>query len=236
MTTPHGYQDYGRFAAQADIMYYDRQVYNLLANTSVMLPALSVFGTRSIMVNAWSGSNRFLMQLHWCYDQAGSNLVNTDNYVCPASGEIPLMVPTRSPYLIIELWAPFALPVLITLTVAGSASPGKLQGGECANVLMSRSSFAVNAGASDVVRPTVLMPGWATLQVGSGIATWLFYLDCEDVNGGITTFARVDSSAPFAIHRIILPTGCVKCTFFNTSAANGTYSAFLNSVPISGDF
>jgi hypothetical protein len=236
VSAPHGYEDHGRYLAQADIIHELGHVVTLLATEIATLGPYPTFGSHALFINAQSNNNAAKVAIQWTSDGTAPNIFASDQAIVGPGGFFFIAFPVRAAFAIVQVVAPTALGVSVTLNIANSSAPGIPQAHPGDNILIQRVGVNIGGGANDTVESTVTWPGWAHWHVSAGGTPWQANLEVTDENGvwSIITL-KTQGFSPEDIN-LLLPAMRVRQRLFNVSGGPFTMSGILVAHLLGADF
>lgn len=236
MTTPHGYPDWGRYQAVADVIHVQNENVTLVAADSTVLGGFPTFGARALYIEALSNTNRARITVNWSTDNSLGNAFVTDQMVVGPGGVARVAFPVRAAFALIQVSAPVALGTSVNITIANTSQSGPPQSTSGANILASVTGGAVAAGGTSTTLPPQVWVGDSHWHVSSALAAWTARLMVTDTEGANTIICLWGAGQTIPLVRPLLPAMPLRLEFTNSTGGAGTYNMYLVGHPISGDF
>lgn len=231
MTSPfqHGYPDWGRQQATADIGVLDESGVNLTAPTTYG-PFL-VAGLPYLAVECNSAQS-MEVTLDWYTDSSLTQYISGDTIVTPAGGIAYVTLPVVGNYVRFNVERG-AYPGTVTVRASMTANPSsETASGGATNNLLEVDGLTVNAGVTNTYNSTNIRGGWArwdaTLILG---VVYLVRLYAVDFAGGLTLIGVIDSNTGRGGGMIFVPAMPLRMLFSNFDGANKTAYAFVTHHP-----
>jgi hypothetical protein len=213
----HGYPDYGRFQARADVILLNE---NPVINADAVRGPFFVGGFTHLGISAVVFAGTCELQFDYTGDEAGGILLASQFVSLRTDDSCAIAIPILGPWLelhinvgtvpldfIIEMW-----------TTAGPGFGNPL--GLSTSVLLSVDGVNVNAAATRTDDLGAVWPGeasfFADFPAGANFTIKLLSVD----KGGVTKLlAYVDQNTPQGNHSVFLPATHLRVTSLNSDAA-----------------
>lgn len=229
MTTPvvHGYPDWARQVARADVVYLDvsETISNVKTHATKFVGATPCVG---IDFTAASGI-WCTIELNWLSAQSGGTTLHSEEFVVGGNGKMALSIPAIGPYLQISI-SPESFNYTYSMTVWATYEPRVLFGAAIrAPLLIDVTNGSIGAGATVTIDAEYTVPGMACFQL---------YCDAATFDGGVR--AMINSTTPIDIvtfiqtlpiapHLIYLPAAPVRFLLHNSAAVARNYFVHIYS-------
>jgi hypothetical protein len=228
VTTPiqHGYPDWGRFDARADVV---------LAVTSVINHAGQDYGPffvghiTHLAFYLGIGTRGVDVTFKFYSDAALSVQLGELIYSLAPGALASWSIPVTAPYLVVNfqpqggnsdwdfrLWS-----------VAGNVP--KMWGDGPPIALISDLGHNVAGGGVVVVAATEVVPGDCHFEVDTTVATWQAFLETVDSTGTVTRIARITNTLNIVPQRLLLPPALSQVRINNQTGAAGLFNTILVS-------
>lgn len=227
MTTPvvHGYPDYVRQAARADVVYLSVSE----SITAEKTHARKFVGASPCIGIAFTSLNiRAQVTLNWLSEETGGTFLKEEVFTVAANGFCAIQIATAGPWVEAKVTAPFPGTLDYELTLWAAHEPRILFFTTLgAPVLIERPVTAIAAGATHTIETPFTVPGLAHLQIFATMATWdggLIATDCLGVAYRLGTFDQRLGLAPVLLY---LPAMPATFSIHNSTGVGGTYAVSL---------
>lgn len=226
---PHGYPDYGRFAASADKTLLDLNVADIDAQTN--------YGTVFVGDVPWLGvfflsnGGTFTVQLRYGTAADGTGILTVQTFVVESAGIALLSFPVGGPFLTLRV-TPLAINASFNAQVYTQHSPSPTDNGDTTpNVAVSAVAQAVGAGATVVLAASRVFPGPAVWSVFTTLATWEAHIRSHTAAGTQTRLDTVNQATPNPSRALYLPNEFVRVSFTNNTGAANTFNTTVTVSP-----
>lgn len=230
MTAPivHGYPDWGRFAARADVIY--------ISDTSVVIGAgdkvydpIFVGNVRHLGFIFNMVTNNAAVRLDYYNDENLSTILGTQTIKTRVGGGFDFSLPVQGPW--VQVFINFnATPAeydLYMFSVSGNIA--SIQNGPAPIRIIGVGAFAIGAGATVTLTSSRSYPGEAMWSVSSALATWTALLDTIDDLGVTNVLDAGNNTLNPLNRRVWLPAEQCRLRVTNTTAGAGTFTAAVVS-------
>lgn len=227
--SPHGYPDWGRYAASSDK--------NITTEVWADMDVPTTFGPYfvgdiewvNIIVTASAQHFRYRMQFRES-NTAVTDLHNQE-FVARSVSNSYLSFPVTGPWLFIRV-TPSAINSTGGFTLTSGRRGGNPTNADSKpNVLISRVNNAVGAGATVTIDVAATYPGPAIWNVFGAAATWNSTMNSLDENAAVTRLDTIDNTMVNTSRQIFLPYEPVRFSFTNTSGAGGAFNCTVMGIP-----
>jgi len=230
MTTPitHGYPDWGRFSAQADVVYNVEN--GTVAANPVTRGAYFVGNVPAVgfFFSVTAGAATVLVE--WYDSAALTNLLATETYEFPNGTFTQTTLATLGPYLFLSILDGGA-GVTFNCRLWAAPVGRSWASGAGGSVLISVTNTAIAAGVTATNNASEIYVGPAYWTGWQGLANFVVFLEALDITGAVTTLDRWQSAGLDFWRPVYLPPGRVRIRHVNQSGANTVYSSVLLKDP-----
>ncbi len=224
MTTPvpHGYPDWGRYAAQADIEILGTS--NLNLNGSETFGRFFVGGVKHIAYIYAAGGNNSRVTLETYTAETGGTLLSEQVINCRNPGGFDFSIPVQGPWL------------AITVTSVGGAISYDLNAwtvaGNLASVTsnlspryaLSQTGTAVGAAATVLTEVPYTYVGRGHWFIRCTATTFIATLQTVTAGGTVQNVDQWTEATPLGARQIHIPSFPLRLSVNNTSGAGATYT------------
>lgn len=179
---PHGYPDWGRFQARADIILH--QEFAVVLNAGVTRGRFFTGGVEHVAFRFDNGANQTTVTIQWYTTQTGGLELGAQIVETAVGGGFDFSVPVAGPWMAISI-TPSAFPTTITLvawTVAGPIASSRL---DMAPEVLYDTIAVVAAGAVVTTQILRTSPGMAHIYASSALAAWFCVVNAVNIGGTI---------------------------------------------------
>lgn len=225
--TAHGYSDWGRFQAQADIEYYDDAPVNVDAVTNYgpfFVGDVPFIALRfDPLILSHKAELRFFSEVgavnfFGSYEWHVRNGANVHQSVAVLGSWVQLRV------------TPSAAGSSFQARIVSAPTAGRIPGlGVNATALIQVSASAIAIGATNQAVAGNVWPGEAVWSVRTSLATFEAYLEVDDYLNVSTIIDAFTETAVDRSRTVYLPAGRMRIRIVNTSGGAGTVYYYLNA-------
>lgn len=228
MTAPvtHGYPDWGRYVAQADVILADSSA----GPTGVdqQIGPFFVAGNKFIGLNILISGGATLLTIGWSTDSLGLNRMGFQTVPFRSNERLAITVPVQGPYMMI-LIEPQVGGVSMEWTVWTTAANSPSTDGDMAPKQLIANGSSVAAGATRTDFATRILGGPAFFSADSSLATWVAILESYDETGATQGIARLTNATVPGLN-VVLPQRPIQIRSVNTTGGAGSIRAYLSSL------
>lgn len=224
--TPHGYPDYDRVAARANVQYISESIVNVAVE---QIRGPFFVGHQPAIGLLISGNvNGWVIELEF-YNDAGLTqfLEQHTFHVTTAGAILRQSISVLGPWLLLRL-TPSAAASDLSVKMWATAAPSTIAGSQLSNLLIGTTGNAIAIGATETIDAGSVWPGTAFLNFQQTAGTAVLTLASLSLGGGTTNFWRRALTAAQPVGEMIaLPVTQVRASIQNTSGAATDYSLYL---------
>lgn len=226
---PHGYPDWGRFAASADKLYEKILLLGVVGQH--ITQTYFVGDVPYIGFHIGVQTNNVAVAIGWAQDAAFANGLWNDSIDLLSGTNTDVVLPVKAPFMRI-VFTPNASPYDIIATIASRHVPGHpLIPGNLGNVIISSVATPIAAGATVALVASVVYPGPAVWSIQTALAAWNASIGTFDFAAVLTRIDLADQISGNPSRRVFLPPAIVRIGITNNTGAAGTFSAFCSVDP-----
>lgn len=218
---PHGYPDWGRYTAQADIELLGTSNLNLAA--PVTFGRFFVGGVRHVAYVYSAGLNNSRVTLETYTAETGGTLLSEQVINCRTPGGFDFSVPVQGPWLAITI-TPVGGAISYDInvwTVAGNLA--SITSNLAPRYALSQTATAVAAAATVLTEVPYTYVGAGTWFVRCTAATFIARLQTVTAGGTVQNIDVWTEATPLGARRIYAPSFPMRLSVNNTSGAAATY-------------
>lgn len=231
MTAPvaHGYPDYGRTSARANVLYHD--VTDADIDAQEALPRKFVGDRAYIQFFFSADTNHFDLSFTYSIGSAGQQTTATQKFSCRQGGSIESSDPVKGPYVSVVV-TPSAVNSAYTFKMWGTDGPSH-QGSndDFGNLLYDQDGISIGATTTRTDEISVVWPGPASFFVVSTAASWTSYVEGINKSGTVRHIARRSQVSPVEPQLFFLPRSTVRIRTTNNDAGARLFFMYLNAHP-----
>lgn len=232
MTLPvaHGYPDYGRTYARADITYHDVSDADLDAVET--LPRKFV-GDRPYLGFFLSPSVNHIRIRFLFFDQpAGGTFRGVQVWEARDDTVARGNVSVTGSYMDVEV-TPSAANAAYSLVCWGTDAPMPQHGADSTeNSLVSIHNLVIGGGGSSITEHPLVWPGPASWTVHTNATAWDARLETISYLGTVRTLDRLGSGGQETHHQAYLPRAPLRTQILNLDGVDRTFSLYLTAHPL----
>lgn len=230
MTAPvaHGYPDYGRYSARADLLLINQQ--NVAVNVDTVYNIGFVGGIEALGVVANSNGTGALWHFDYYSDAAGTLLLSRTSVETGSNRPFEKSLPTYGPFLRITL-SPNAAGSTYTLVVWSTTRSAISNNGQPQrSILIAQTTVNIGAGATSTFTASRVWPGSATWSVTgqtTGFRATISHLSRAAV---ATVMGSMQTGALGTIqHQLFLPARVIEVAITNTAAGAANFDTYVTA-------
>lgn len=231
MTQPiaHGYPDWARFSAEADVDWLNLTAESIAASTD--------YGSFFLGANKWVGvaiigtTNHARYNFAFYRDAALTKLAGELPIHVRAGGQYRGAIPVNGPYLLITV-LPSANPTVFDLGVWSAAGPMSGFNSGFTSVLMTVVAQNAPIGSTLFGPTTAVCGGPVHWHVQTSGTDWYAYLRTLEYNGTVTFLDSISWLTGPNTHIVYVPPRPLIVEISNVSAAAKTVDIFLGAPPL----
>jgi hypothetical protein len=231
MTTPiqHGYPDYGRTAARANVIYHNINDPDIDGQETLPRKFVGDRAHVGFFIQPSAGGFNILFSFH--EEEVAASEMGSHNFDIPAGKVANLTIPVCGPWLEIIV-TPSAVNSAYTFKVWGTDYPDTYsRNNPIAGSLISQHNVNVGAGATANYAATKIWPGPVSWHVKSTAASWQAFLESVDYQGNVRTLDWDNNAGPNVIRQLYLPHQGVNVRVVNLDAAIKVFYVYVNAHP-----
>jgi hypothetical protein len=226
MTSPeaHGYPDWGRFAARADVILNVDEA--LVLNADLTRGNYFVGNVEHVAFSFSGGAQPCNISVYWLADAAANVTLARQVITTRGNGGFDHTLPVAGPWMQIVI-SPVAFPTTVDLLIWTAAGPLASLGAPMAPEVLIAASNNVGAGANVTTTASRTAPGMAHFHAESALATWFATVDSIDAGGTVTRLAVRSQATALQTQLLFLPSDAVQIVRGNGTGASGQIIATL---------
>lgn len=224
--TAHGYPDWNRVSARADVLYLDEQItFDPIAQSRGPFfvghqPSIGV------LFEAITGGLRVRLRF-FGQQNLTERLDEHDLRMTGGLDTIRQSLAVLGPWMNVEMTSS-VVGGDATARIWATAAPATFSWLFTANILLATTLNPIAIGATENITADFVWPGNAFLNFQQTAGTCTLSLSVLDHLGAASTFWRRDLTAAQPVGEMVaLPSGIVRATVVNTSGAATSYSLYL---------
>jgi hypothetical protein len=233
MTAPisHGYPDFGRTLARANVIYHNFSDADIDASETL---ASRFCGDRAFLTfRFFAVTNHFNLRFEFWDSASGGSFLAVDIWSCRAGKFITGSIPVLGPWLRVVV-APSAVNSAYEFRVYGTDAPyWPDTGSSFNNNLYAQDGISIGAGATRTDNFALIWPGPATWHAASTAASWTSYLEAIDDVGTTSIIDRATQvqDGPGNRRLVYLPRALCRVRTTNNDASARTFFLFVTGHP-----
>lgn len=222
---PHGYPDWGRYAAQADVELIGTSALNQAV--AVTFGRFFVGGVRHCAYIFTVATNHATVTLETYTAETGGTLLSQQTIECRAGGGFDVSIPVQGPWLAITV-TPVGGAIDFDLNVWTTAGNlASVTGPMAPRYALSQINIAVAAGATVTTNIPYTYPGLGHWVVFHTAATFNHTLRTIDSAGAVKIIDQITQTTPPGARLIHIPPIPMQLAIQNTSGAAAAYNASI---------
>jgi hypothetical protein len=228
--SPHGYPDWGRYAASADKLIDTNVVGDIDAQTTY--GPYFVGDIEWVNITFTAAAQHFRVRMSFRDSATAVTDMHNQEFVARSVSNSYLSFPVTGPWLFIRV-TPSAINGSFGYTLTSARRGGNpVNASSQPNVLVSLVGTPIGAGATvtTVVAPTY--PGPAIWNVAPAMASWAAAIETLDQAGAATRLDTMDQTVGKQSRAIYLPYEPAQLVMFNATGAASSFNAALLAVPL----
>lgn len=232
MTAPveHGYPDYGRYSARADVVLVKET--GTVSNVITTRGPFFVGGNTHLAFEMFVSSGSVDVTFVYYQDQARTIELSQTNMSIQSANYCSMTVPVRGPWLYLIL-APSITPFLFNLALWTAAGPSighpNVAG---ASILLSLDGVNIAAAATRTDDLEYVWPGEASWSADMPTATTFdIRLQAISASGAVTLLDHINQTTPQGRHTVFLPPMSLRVASHNADAGPRPIYATLLARP-----
>jgi hypothetical protein len=228
--SPHGYPDWGRYAASAD-KKLDTQVWADMDVQTTFGPYF-VGDIEWVNINFTVTAQNYLVRMQFREDIAAGTDLHNQEFVVRSTSTSYLSFPVTGPWLSIRV-TPSAANSTGGFTLTSAKRGGNpINADSSPNILKALVNNAVGAGATVTSDVPNTVPGPAIWNVFPTPATWVATVESLDEAGAATRLDTIDNTVGKGSRFLYLPYEPIRVAVQNTSGAPGTFNLTVMAAPL----
>jgi hypothetical protein len=225
---PHGYPDFGRYSARADLLLTNQQ--NVAVNVDTNYVIGFVGGIEALGVSANSNGTGALWHFDYFSDDTYTLLLSRTSVETGSNRPFEKSLPTYGPFLRITL-SPNAAGSTYTLVVWSTTQFAISNNGQPQrSVLIGQTTVNIAAGATSTFTAARVWPGGATWTVTgqtTGFRATLSHLSRAAVATVMDSIQRATLGTEH--HQLFLPARVIEVAITNTSAGAANFDTYVTA-------
>lgn len=231
MTQPvsHGYPDYGRTSARADVLWHD--IIDPDIDAQETLPKKFIGDRGYVQFFFSADTNHFDLTFNYYMDAGLTQLSTATAWSCRSGNHIEASDPVKAPWVVVVV-TPSAVNSAYTFRMWGTDVPANtLSINDTGTQLYDLDGVSIGAG---VTRTDVLIPtysGPATWRMATNSTNWSSYLEAITPTGAIVHIDRISQDQVSERILVYLPRATCRVRTTNNEAAAKTFFGFVSAHP-----
>lgn len=230
MTAPisHGYPDWGRFAAQADILLNIET--GTVINNPVTRGPYFVGNVQAVGIEFSPSVGSAEVQIGWYDSAAGTNLLTLETYEFQVGTRMTQTIPVLGPFMLVTI-VDGVSPCTFSLTLWTAPTRRNKANGATGISLVGVINTAIGIGVTATNNATEVHIGEVYWSGWQGVANFVAFLEVVDSLGNVTILDRWQGAGLEFSRRIFLPAARARIRHVNQSGANTVYNSVLLKSP-----